>query len=310
MNNANISNKNTNRRLAFRVYEQVNLFYQKIDSDQINEPNLGFDSLFNGFKLAQEHQKIDRRSSQTPHIASLPLSESNENDSLNVNLSATGIAFTCKDVLVPGDLLALRILLLSSMTVITTCCKVVYCKLSNPYEEDQYPYLVGGHFVNLTTEDSQLLTQHLQKRRKRQILIYSLLSMIALTFLSIPDIAFGFLLDLGHHAIGITLHAIHLLVEVVELNIDHLVEHSLHTDFRQTQIIVFYIMLGLGLLSFYIFWKVVPPLCLRFFKNQLRFWSRKRASLLYIWGEQSLLEKIKICGIGIAVVACYVFFAF
>ena len=310
MNNANISNKNTNRRLAFRVYEQVNLFYQKIDPGQINEPQAGFDNLLNGFKLAQKHRQDDRHTSQTPRVASLPFSESNENDSLNVNLSATGIAFTCKDALLSGDYLALRILLLSSMTVITTCCKVVYCKPSNPYEEDQYPYLVGGHFVNLTAEDSQLLTQHLQKRRKRQTVIYSLLSMIALTFLSIPDVAFGFLLDLGHHAIEITLHAIHLLVEVVELNIDHLVEHSLHTDFRQTQIIVFYIMLGLGLLSFYIFWKVVPPLCLRFFKNQLRFWSRKRASLLYIWGEQSLLEKIKICGIGITAVAGYVFFAF
>lgn len=304
------SSKNINRRLAFRIYEQVNLFYQKIEPEQIVEPPADFDNLLNSFKQTQTHRHVYKHSSQSPLVASLPLSESNENDTLNVNLSSSGIAFTCKDTLVPGDYLALRILLLASMTVITTCCRVVYCKPSNPYEDDQYPYLVGGQFVNLTARDSRLLTDHLQKRKKQQTIIYSLLSMFVLTFLSIPDIAFGALLDFGHHAIEITLHALHLLVEFVELNIDHLVEHSLHTDLRQTQIIVFYIMLGLGLVSFYIFWKIVPPLCLKFFKNQLRFWSRKKASLIYIWGEQSLLDKLKICCIGITAAACYVFFAF
>lgn len=309
-NKAKTNSKNTNRRLAFRVYEQVNLFYRKIEPNQDPEASADFDNLINGFTLPQAQRQLAENASQTPQVNSLPLSESHENDTLNVNLSATGIAFTCKDTLVPGNYLALRILLLASMTVITTCCKVVYCKPSNPYEDDQYPYLVGGQFVNLTAEDSQRLTAFLQKRKKQQTIIYSLLAMVAMAILSAPDAALGLLLDFGHHAIGLTLHALHLLVEFVELNIDHLVEHSLHTDLHQTQIIVFYIMLGLGLLVFYVLWKIIPPLCFRCYKNQLRFWSRKKASLLYVWGEQSLLDKIKISVIGIIAVTCYVFLGF
>ncbi|PPD33841.1 MAG: hypothetical protein CTY19_06680 [Methylomonas sp.] len=310
MNKVNTKNKKTNRRLAFRIYEQVNLFYQKIEPDQILEPPEDCDNLMISFKPTRTRRHlVDKHTSQTRQMSSLPLSESNTNDTLNVNLSSTGIAFTTKDALVPNDYLALRILLLATMTSISICCKVVYCKPSNPFEDNQYPFLVGGEFINLTTADSQLLTAHLQKRKKQQIIIYSLLSMVLLTFLSVPDLAFGLLWDITNHVLVTILHAIHVVIELVELNIDHLVEHGFHTDVRQTQIIVFYIMLGFGFISIYIFWKTVPPLCIKFFKNQLRFWSRKKASLLYVWGEQSIFNKIKISGLAVTAIVGYVLFA-
>jgi hypothetical protein len=310
MNKVNTKNKKTNRRLAFRIYEQVNLFYQKIEPDQILEPPEDCDKILVSFKQTRARRHlVDKHTSQTRQMSSLPLSESNTNDTLNVNLSSTGIAFTTKDALVPNDYLALRILLLANMTSISTCCKVIYCKPSNPFEDNQYPFLVGGEFINLTTADSQLLTAHLQKRKKQQIIIYCLLSMVFLSVLSAPEVAFDLLWNFAHHILVTILHVIHLVIELVEQNIDHLVEHSFHTNLRQTQIIVFYIMLGFGLISFYIFWKTVPPLCIKFFKNQLRFWSRKKASLLYAWGEQSIFNKIKIIGLAVTAIVGYVLFA-
>ncbi len=54
------------------------------------------------------------------------------------------------------------------MTAVMTCCKVVYCKPSNPYEIDQYPHLVGARFVNLAATDRALLDNIVSKRRKYQ----------------------------------------------------------------------------------------------------------------------------------------------
>ncbi len=308
MNKVNISSKSTNRRLAFRVYEQVNLFYQKILPEQLAEPALEFDNVLTGFRLPPDGES-DERIALPGQLSSLPYSESRENDTLNVNISATGIAFTSKDPLAFGDYLALRILLLSSMTTITTCCKVIYCKPSNPYEDNLYPYCVGGQFMNLTTEDRQLLSKHLLKRRKQQIVTYSLFLTALMIFLAAPDMVLDMVLDLAHQLLEFMLHAVHVFIEIIELNIDRLIEHYLHTGLHTTQIISFYISLALKLICLWFLWKTIPPRCLAFGKHVWRFWSRKKASLLYAWGEQSIFNKIKISGLAVTAVVGYVLFA-
>lgn len=234
----------SNRRVALRVHEQVNLFYQKISLSQLNETQPGFNNILNSFAQSQTSSRITEETS-------FPFSQSQENDTLNVNISTSGIAFTCQEELKNGDYLMLRILLLSSMTVVMTCCKVVYCRPSNPYESNRYPYAIGAQFVNLTAEDSELLNAHVVKRNKQQLIVNGSIAAFTLAFISAPVQALALLMDIGHHALEILLHILHLAFEFLEIGLDHFIEHQFHTDLHETQVIVFYVLITCGLIALY-----------------------------------------------------------
>lgn len=306
MHMADLNSKKINRRIAFRIYEQANLFYHKIDPIEVIEPHENFDNILDSFTLSQPTTQI----TPTPESIEqwLPDSQSQESDTLNVNISSSGIAFTSQNKLEAGDYLMIRMLLLSSMTVIMTCCKVVYCKPSNPYETDRYPYLIGAQFVNLTAEDAALLHSHISKRKKQQRIVNGFILSFALVVLAVPGLIFDLLLGFCHHVLGVLLHIIHLGFEFVEYNLDHLIEHTFHTELHTTQVIAFYTMLSLGLAGLYLVWRIVPPAWNRLVNHQLAFWTRKKASFLYYWSEQTLADKIKIIGFSLAAIAGYIYF--
>lgn len=287
-----LSDTKINRRIASRIYEQSNLFYRKIDRRQIGDAQPGFDSL------------LDHTDS------SLPASQSLENDTLNVNISATGIAFTGKEALKPGDHLLLRILLLSNMTVIMCSCRVIYCKPSNPYETDRYPYLIGAEFINMTAEDSQLLHNHVNRKTKQKLALNtSLLTLLTLILLNPLD-TLHLAVVLGHHLFEIIGHSLYLVFEYLELGLDHVIEHFFHTDLHTTQIIVFYTLVTAILITlYYLVRHIIIPACIRLAQHQRRYWSRKQASALYFWNEQTALGKFKIIGISTAAIVAYVYFA-
>jgi hypothetical protein len=291
-----ISDKKINRRVAFRIYERVNLFYHKINPAEVLAPIDDYRDMLTTH-IKPDSLGIDR----------LPNSQSQENDALNVNISATGMAFTCKEELQVGEYLMVRILLLSSMTVVMTCCQVVYRKPSNPYETDRYPYLIGTQFVNLTAEDTEILNKHVVRHKKQQAISYSLLLSLVLTVLAAPHMVFSFLLGLFHHLLVIILHILHLGFEFVEYNLDHFIEHTFHTELHTTQVIAFYTLLTLGIGILYLLWRVVPPAIQRLYKNQIAFWIRKKASVLYYWHGQTFADKIKIVGISAIAIAGYVY---
>lgn len=56
-----------------------------------------------------------------------------------------------------------------------------------------------------------------------------------------------FLVGLLHHLFVILMELGHIVFELIESSLDHLVEHLFHTDLHTTQTIVFYIMLFLGI---------------------------------------------------------------
>jgi len=301
MSTIHLNDKKSNHRVALRVYEQVNLFYQKIALGQLNEIQPGFENILNNFA----------RSDASGHVAVEPLfpySQSQENDTLNVNISSSGIAFTCLEELKAGDYLMLRILFLSSMTVVTTCCRVVYCKLSNPYESNRHPYSIGAQFINLTAEDSELLNKHVNKRKKQQCVFNGSIIALTLAILAMPDLALGLLVDLGHHLLEIFLHILHLVFESVEMGLDHVIEHLFHTGTHETQIIVFYVLLTFGLVAFYFLGRMALSAFVRLRKRLLLYWSRKKSSCLYFWGQHSLLDKIKIVSLGTVAIAGYIYF--
>ncbi|MDO9047362.1 MAG: PilZ domain-containing protein [Methylobacter sp.] len=304
--------KNKNRRVSFRIYDEVNLFYKKIDEKLVTEPHPVFDNILNDF-LSPTDIERRARDSALPKLeknlpdVTMPGFQFEENDTLNVNISASGMAFNCEDALKEGDYLIIKILLVSTMAVIVTYCKVVYCKNSNPYES-QLPYLVGAHFINLKDEDRELLSKHVDKKKVQQIVVKGFILAAVITVIAAPDVVFGFLFDLSHSLLGLFLHSIHITFEFIESTLDHLVEHFFHTNLKQTQIIVFYIMLSFGLYVLYRLWRALPPFCRRCKKNQIAYWLRKKASLLYYWREQSLFNKIKLVVIGAAAITGYIFF--
>jgi len=247
---------------------------------------------------------------ETPPLSTasdFPGSRSQENATLNVNISASGIAFTCEELLKTNDHLMMRILLLPSMTEIVTCCKVVYCRPSNPFENDRHPFMVGAVFVNLTENDGALLNRHIERRRKQQWIVNSLLIALLLSVLASPEQAWSLIVDFSHHLLEIVLHLLHLRFEYLEMGLDQLIEHLFHTGLRETQIIVFYVMLTLGLLIAFFVLRALPRACRRWYQQSLLFCWRKQSSCLYYWSEQTLGEKIRLLGLSTAAVAGYVY---
>ncbi len=300
MDIVNLKNKSLSRRRALRIYQPVDLFYQKISSGAENGTN---------FDLTEAPEFLPA-TENAAHIKpiSLPESKTHENDALNVNISASGISFTCKEELKTDDCLILRIRLLSSTTVITVNCKVVYCKPSNPFEKDRYPYLVGVCFVNIKEEDTELLHKYVNKKRKQQLMLNGLLAAFLVTVIGFPDVIFDFLMGLFDLFIENFIEAMHLLFELIEYNLDHLVEFLFHTNLHDTQTIVFYIIIGLGLLGLYAFMRTIPPFFIKQWRNYRVFIHRKKSSFLYCWREKPLLYKISVISAAIIASTCYVMF--
>lgn len=100
--------------------------------------------------------------------------------------------------------------------------------------------------------------------------------------ITLPDMVFGSLLDLGH-----------IFFEFIEIVLDNLVEHILHTDRHQTQVIVFYLLLFIAFGGFYFLWRVLPPLCLQYKENLLVAWYWHKSRAFCYWQELPLINKTK-----------------
>jgi hypothetical protein len=289
VNMVKVSDNKLNRRLAFRIYDQVNLFYHKIDHNQAAESRLDFGNI------------IDNSSSMSQITENLPDSQSQENDTLNVNISSSGMAFTCKDKLQTGDYLMVRILILSSMTLIMTCCKVVYCKPSNPYEKNQFPYLIGAHFVKMTAEDSALLNGYVNRRKKQHFLVNGLMAILAMGLLAMPEEIFSLFLELC----DALLDHINSALEYLSYGFEYLVNYFFHTNPHDTEIVAFYLQSAFELAGLYVLLRIIVSFFVRLSQSLRAFLSRKKASFFYYWGEQTLLYKIGSIGLVTIVITCY-----
>lgn len=306
--------QNKNRRVSFRIYDQVNLFYQKIDKQLLAELNPAFDNILNNHSFSTEFERESQDSalllaSQEKNLPDvmIPDFQVNDHGTCDVNISTSGMAFNCEDALKEGDYLVIKILLLPSKTTILTYCKVVYCKNSNPFES-QYPYLVGTHFINMKDEDRELLSKHVAKKKTQQLVVKGFILTTVITVIAMPGVAFGLILALFHFLFEYFLEFIHLAFEFVELNLDKLVEHLFDTDLHKTQVIVFYVIISFVLYGFYRLCRALPPFCQQCKKKQITYWSRKKGSWLFFWREQSLFNKLKLIVIGVAAITGYIFF--
>ncbi|MDC9729671.1 MAG: PilZ domain-containing protein [Methyloprofundus sp.] len=292
---ASIIDKSTeNRRRALRSYEHVDLFYQKISSPA-------------DYSTPSKHQD-DEASFVQDKDGHLPKSSSQENETLNVNISATGISYTCLEELQPGEHILLRILLLSSMTVVTVSCEVVYCKPSNPFESDSYPFLIGAKFVNIRAEDTKILEQHIYKKKAKHYSLQALLAVFLISLISFPDTVFELIIGGIEFVVEFVIEALFIAYEVISMYLEHAVEAVLHTHVHDTQLISFYILWAVGIaIGFFTFKKVVL-----FCKNLLYccklFYFRKKASLNYYWQQKTLIYKTGIIAGTITILLTYLLF--
>lgn len=194
MDKANVA-KVEDRRGFFRIDDEVSLFYKKIDESLVTEPHQISDNILNNCSLStaldmvsqEATSLLHRLEKSQPEIAdylrlldtkidllaqsicmqgtSQPVKES---ETRNVNVSASGMAFHCEEQLKEDDYLEIKMLLVSSMAVIVTYARVVYCK-SKVTNDSLHPYLVGVDFVNMKDDDRELLIKYVVKKQLQQI---------------------------------------------------------------------------------------------------------------------------------------------
>lgn len=185
--------KTEDRRDFFRIDDEVSLFYKKIDEKRVTEPHQVSDNILNSCSLSTALEMVSQDSAlllhrlekNQPDVADyLRLIDTkidllaqaikmqgfqvNENDTRNVNVSATGIAFNCEVALKAGDHLEIKMLLISSMAVVVTYGRVVYCK-NGQSNDSRYPYFVGVDFINMKDEDREMLIKYVVKKQLQQI---------------------------------------------------------------------------------------------------------------------------------------------
>ena len=182
------------RRRYFRIDDEVNLFYSKVnenydlDSSLLSNDLLGAYSLTAAMgSLSQEADLILRRlENSSPEIAEYLRVMDNKidlitrsivmqgadiykNNARNVNLSAAGLAVDCEEELAEGQNLEIKMLLTSCMAVIVTIGKVVNCRKNTEDENSHYPYYVGVDYVEMKDQDRELLIKHVVKKQMQQI---------------------------------------------------------------------------------------------------------------------------------------------
>ena len=96
-----------------------------------------------------------------------------------------------------------------------------------------------------------------------------------------------------------------LCFEALESSLDHIVEELFHTELKETQSIVFYLMGVIALVPLYLLWRILPRFYLWLTKKVLRTGLRFSS----YWRNLSFFNKIKVVTISLTCIylALFVF---
>lgn len=145
-------------------------------------------------------------------------------------------------------------------------------------------------------------------RKNRSLIVTGLLVCLVLTVIQLPNLVLELLLDLGSFLIDEIIELAHLIYEIFEYSLDQVIEHIFHTDLQGTQSIVFYIQLVLAVAISFPLSRIITSICKNSCYGCCLFCGRKKSSLSYCWGQQTLLYKTGIIGIGITAITFYALF--
>ncbi len=119
--------------------------------------------------------------------------------------------------------------------------------------------------------------------------------------LVMPDAIFGLLLELAHRLLELT----HLAFERVESVLDHLVEHIFHTETREPQFIVFYIMVTLALGGLYFLWGIIQRLFSALKNTIMAGFLKQKSQFLMYWMESAGNKFKLIAGFNVVLTIFY-----
>jgi hypothetical protein len=93
----------------------------------------------------------------------------------------------------------------------------------------------------------------------------------------------------------------HLMFEVVEIGLDRLIEMIFHTNPRQTELIVFYILLCVSGVLIYFTWKASVQLCGGLCDTLKRDWVELKTTITEDWQAMSITHQLIWVGVFLLV---------
>lgn len=181
------------RRRYFRVNDTINLLHRVVDETNIVQHSHVSNDVLASYSLSaaldvlnQETAalapRLERRDPEmfeylklidskinliVQHVVSQE-HEFSEHDKKEVNLSASGLAFSHVKAIPVGACLELRMLLTSCLAVIIAYARVVQCKNISK-DNPQRPFLICVEYINMNEEDRELLIKHAIKKQMQQL---------------------------------------------------------------------------------------------------------------------------------------------
>ena len=133
-----------------------------------------------------------------------------------------------------------------------------------------------------------------------QKIVYGLVLLGIVVMITIPDMVIALSTELLHLVFELLFEMADVIFETVETMLDHLVEHLLHTELHDTQVIVYYIMVSIVAYPLYRLARVVLRYLLRLlvaisikwadYKTQ---WLLLRQDIIYYWQNLPFISKFK-----------------
>ena len=124
-------------------------------------------------------------------------------------------------------------------------------------------------------------------------ILYGLALIGIVIIITMPDVV----IELAHIVFELLYELADISFEGIETLLDNIVEHLFHTDLHQTQIIVFYLIVGIAAYPLYYLWRMLQRLFFRLKKKlhaALAVWMLYKTRATLYWLDLPLIDKIKL----------------
>lgn len=181
------------RRRYFRIDDEIILIFKEVGQGVVPNPeDFKNEEILDAFSLSSaldfltqesrvQLKKLERRQPDAAEIIKnlerridliaqkllVNETQSSDRSTQEVNISAAGIAFDADNVLEPGTVIQLKMILPPSLVALMTYGKVVYCNTNA--NEASFGHRIGVDFLSLREQDRELLIRYIVKRQIEQI---------------------------------------------------------------------------------------------------------------------------------------------
>lgn len=136
--------------------------------------------------------------------------------------------------------------------------------------------------------------------KEYRIILYALILIGIAIMLTIPDVVIGLLYEVVH----LFFELLFISFEWLESILDTIVEHLFHTELHETQIIVFYLIIGIVAIPLYYLWRMLLRIIVQFKKTSHRTQetlSLYRIQAILYWQNLPFFGKIMMIAISASI---------